>query len=34
MNIFEYHLTEIKNIILTNKKTLKIDKIDNLSSIN
>ena len=34
MNIFEYHLKEIQNLILTNKKILELDKIDNLASIN
>ena len=33
MNIFEYHLKEIQNLILTNKVTLKLDNIDNLNSI-
>ena len=34
MNIFEYHLKEIHNLILTNKDFLKLDKIENLDKIN
>ena len=34
MNIFEYHLSEIQNLILKNKKILKLDKITNLKSVN
>jgi arginyl-tRNA synthetase len=34
MNIFEYHLKEIQNLILTNKKILELEKIDNLASVN
>ncbi len=34
MNIFEYHLTEIKNIILSNKKILKLENTENLDKIN
>ena len=34
MNIFEHHLIEIKNIILSNKKILKLEKNENLDKIN
>tara|TARA_X000000950_G_scaffold59469_1_gene72195 strand:+ start:197 stop:1921 length:1725 start_codon:yes stop_codon:yes gene_type:complete len=34
MNIFEHHLKEIQNLILAKKDILKLDKIENLSSIN
>ena len=34
MNIFEYHLAEIKDLILSKKDTLKLDKIDNLKGVN
>ena len=34
MNIFEYHLKEIHNLILTKKDFLKLDKIENLDKIN
>ena len=34
MNIFEYHLKEIHNLILTKKDILKLDKIENLDKIN
>ena len=34
MNIFEYHLKEIQNLILVNKKILKLENIDNLNNIN
>jgi len=33
MNIFEYHLTEIKQIILSKKNILKLDQIDNLKGV-
>ncbi len=34
MNIFEYHLTEIHNLLEANKKTLNLDKIDNFKNVN
>ena len=34
MNIFEYHLSKIQNLILKNKKILKLDEITNLKSVN
>ncbi len=34
MNIFEYHLEEIKNLILSNKDILKLDHIDKLKGVN
>ena len=34
MNIFEYHLTEINNLLEANKKTLNLDKIDNFKNVN
>ena len=34
MNIFEYHLSEIKTLILSKKDILKLNQIDNLSEIN
>jgi len=34
MNIFEYHLSEIKKIILIEKDLLKLDHIDNLRGVN
>ena len=34
MNIFEHHLKEIKNLILINKKILKLENIDNLINVN
>tara|TARA_A100001015_G_C14554881_1_gene542971 strand:- start:28 stop:567 length:540 start_codon:yes stop_codon:yes gene_type:complete len=33
MNIFEYHLKEIQNLILTKKDILKLEKIKNLDNI-
>ena len=33
MNIFEHHLTEIKDLILIKKSILKIDQIDNLNGV-
>jgi len=33
MNIFKHHLKEIKNLILINKKILKLENIDNLSNV-
>ena len=33
MNIFEYHLSEIKTLILSKKDILKLNQIDNLSDI-
>ena len=34
MNIFEYHLKEIQNLILTKNDILKLEKIENLNKIN
>ena len=34
MNIFENYLKEIQNLILNNKKTLKLENIKNLKNIN
>ena len=34
MNIFEYHLTEIKNLILSEENNLKLGQIDNLTGVN
>ncbi len=34
MNIFEYHLTEIKKIILSKKNFIKLDQIDDLKGVN
>ena len=34
MNIFEYHLSEIKKIILLEKDSLKLSNIDNFKGIN
>ena len=34
MNIFEYHLSEIRSLILLKKDFLKLNQIDNLSEIN
>jgi arginyl-tRNA synthetase len=34
MNIFEYHLKEIQNLILVNKKILKLENINNLKNVN
>tara|TARA_B100001057_G_scaffold123122_1_gene121981 strand:- start:11532 stop:13253 length:1722 start_codon:yes stop_codon:yes gene_type:complete len=34
MNIFEHHLAEIKEIILSKKNFLKLDQIDNLKGVN
>ena len=33
MNIFKHHLKEIKNLILINKKILKLENIDNLGNV-
>ena len=33
MNIFEYHLKEIHNLILTKKDILKLDKIENFDDL-
>ena len=33
MNIFEYHLTEIKNLIISNQKELSLEHVDNLKNI-
>ena len=34
MNIFDYHLAEIKDQVLLKKNSLKLDQIDNLSGVN
>ena len=34
MNIFDHHLKEIQNLILMNKKKLKLENIDNLRNVN
>ena len=34
MNIFDHHLKEIQNLILMNKKKLKLENIDNLKNVN
>ena len=34
MNIFEYHLQEIQNLILKNKDSLELKEINNLNKIN
>ena len=34
MNIFEHHLSEIKKIILSEKRFLKLENIDNLKGVN
>ncbi len=34
MNIFEHHLSEIRNIILSKKDSLKLEHIDNLKGVN
>ena len=34
MNIFEHHLAEIKNLVLSKQVFLKLEKIDNLKGIN
>ena len=34
MNIFDYHLTEIKNLILSNKDFLNLDQIDGFKGVN
>ena len=34
MNIFEYYLSEIKNLILDHKNDLKLKNLDNLKSVN
>ena len=34
MNIFDNHLKEIQNLILMNKKKLKLENIDNLRNVN
>ena len=34
MNIFEYHLKEIQNLILSKNDVLKLEKIENLDKIN
>ena len=34
MNIFEYYLSEIHNLILNHRNDLKLKNLDNLSSVN
>ena len=34
MNIFDYHLAEIKDQVLSKKNILKLDQIDNLNGVN
>ena len=34
MNIFEHHLSEIKNLILSKKDILQLDQLDNLKGVN
>ena len=34
MNIFEHHLSEIKKLILYNKKNLELNNVENLKNIN
>ena len=34
MNIFEHHLSEIKNLILSKKDILQLDQVDNLKGVN
>jgi arginyl-tRNA synthetase len=34
MNIFEYHLSEIRTLILSKKDILKLNRVDNLSDVN
>ena len=34
MNIFDHHLTEIKNLILSNKDFLNLDQIDGFKGVN
>ena len=34
MNIFDHHLTEIKNLILSNKDFLNLDQIDSFKGVN
>ncbi len=34
MNIFEYHLKEIQNLVLTKNNILELDKIENLDKVN
>ena len=34
MNIFDHHLKEIQNLILINKKKLKLENIDNIKNVN
>ena len=34
MNIFEYYLTKISAIIVDNKKTLKLENINDLKNVN
>ena len=33
MNIFEYYLSEIKKVILTEKNFLKLNQVDNLNNV-
>ena len=34
MNIFEHHLSEVKNIIFSSKELLKLEKLDDLQNVN
>ena len=34
MNIFEYYLSEIKNLIIDQKNNLKLKNLDNLENVN
>ena len=34
MNIFDNHLKEIQNLILSNKEVLRLENIDNLKNVN
>ena len=34
MNIFEQHLSEIRDLIISQKSTLQLDQLDNLTGVN
>ena len=34
MNIFEHHLNEIKDLIISNKKILELNNVENLKNVN
>ena len=34
MNIFEHHLSEIKNIVISEKDSLKLEDIEDLKGVN